>query len=147
MRKINAIVIHCSDTLATADIGAKEIRAWHTAPPPAGNGWADIGYHYVIRRDGTVEAGRPVDRPGAHVMGYNANSLGLCLVGGRGDCGRPENNYTPAQWAALKALVIGLLKTYPGAIIKGHRDYPNVPKACPCFEVKAWLKKEGLAGA
>jgi len=144
MRKINAIVIHCSDSKAAADIGAKEIRRWHVTPPPGGNGWADIGYHFIIRRNGAIEQGRPIEQAGAHVGGHNANSIGICLVGGQGADGRPEANYTPAQWAALKAKIMALRQDFPAAAILGHRDYPGVAKACPCFDARAWAAKEGL---
>jgi len=122
MRKINAIVIHCSDNYARQDIGVKELRKMHTATPPQGNGWRDIGYHLVIRRDGTVEAGRPLEQVGAHVGGYNANTIGVCLVGGKGDNGKLAANYTPEQWATLKEVVMDLRRRFPGAEIKGHRD-------------------------
>jgi len=149
MRKINAIVIHCSATRANVDekvtlpgedIGVKEIAEWHRA-----RGWNGIGYHYVIRRDGTIENGRPLERAGAHVEGHNANSIGICLVGGVSETGRSENNFEPPQWEALKGLLADLRGRFPGAGIKGHRDYPGVKKDCPCFDVRAWLAKEGLA--
>jgi N-acetylmuramoyl-L-alanine amidase len=149
MRIITDIVVHCSATRANVDekitlpgedIGVKEITGWHLA-----RGYRTIGYHYVIRRDGTVETGRPIDQVGAHVQGRNSNSIGICLVGGVSESGKSENNFEPPQWAALKALLIGLQKTYPSAaIIKGHRDYPNVHKDCPCFDVRAWAVREDL---
>jgi len=147
-RKINGIVIHCSATRAGVDekitlpgedIGAAEIDQWHRA-----RGWNGIGYHYVIRRDGTIETGRPLERVGAHVEGHNAYTIGICLVGGVGEAGRSENNFEPPQWAALKGLLAGLRRRFPGAEIKGHRDYPGVKKDCPCFDVRAWAAREGL---
>lgn len=139
------IVIHCSDTLPDMDIGAADIRKWHTDPPPKGRGWADIGYNIVIRRNGSVEKGRDVDRDGdtfedigAHVEGYNARALGVCMVGGRGSNGKPENNFTKAQFVALEVCVQALLGRYPKALVLGHRDFPNVTKACPCFDVRKW---------
>lgn len=140
MRRIDYIVLHCSATKVSADIGAAEIRDWHVR----GNGWRDIGYHYVIRRSGQVEPGRPLDQTGAHVSGHNSNSIGLCLVGGIGAAGQAENNFVPAQWEALKALVARLKRQFPRARIQGHRDFPNVKKDCPCFDAIAWVKKEGL---
>jgi len=133
MRDINQIVIHCSDTPAGMDIGAKEIREWHTAPPPKGNGWKDIGYHWVIRRDGSLEKGRPEDEVGAHVAGHNANSIGVCMVGG----GHGVCNFTWQQWERLKTLIDRLLQFYPNAAICGHRDL-NPEKACPSFDARAW---------
>lgn len=135
------IVLHCSATRPQQDIGAKEIRQWHKA-----KGWVDIGYHFVIRRDGRVEKGRPVDAVGAHVAGFNSISLGICLVGGIGaDSWKPENNFTKAQWSALKQLVTEMRVKYPTAKIVGHRDFPDVHKACPCFEAKAWAAENGFA--
>lgn len=134
------IVIHCSATRAIQDIGATDIRKWHKA-----KGWRDIGYHFVIRRNGTVEKGRGVDEIGSHVQGHNAASVGICLVGGlNNDTYKPEANYTPAQWTALKMLVAQMLKKYPSAKVLGHRDFPKVAKACPCFDVKPWAAKNGF---
>lgn len=76
-RVIKKIVVHCSASPDTMDVGAKEIRDWHVS----GNGWSDIGYHWVIRRDGTIEAGRPEDISGAHVKGHNSDSIGIVWVG------------------------------------------------------------------
>ncbi len=140
MRPIIQIIIHCSDTPATMDVGAAEIRRWHTSPPPAGNGWADIGYHGVIRRDGTAESGRPLDTPGAHCAGHNARSVGICLVGGRGPDGRAQANFTSAQFATLERQVRGLLKDWPEAEVLGHRDIDR-SKACPCFDAAVWWRE------
>jgi N-acetylmuramoyl-L-alanine amidase len=139
-KSTNWIVIHCSATRAIQDVGAADIRKWHRA-----KGWADIGYHYVIRRSGKVEAGRPVDTVGAGVQGHNADSVHICLVGGlNDDTWKPESNYTPQQWESLTKLVATLSKKYPKARVLGHRDFPNVAKACPCFAAKTWAKKNGF---
>lgn len=140
MREITQIVIHCSDTPAGMDIGAKEIREWHTAPKPKGNGWRDIGYHYVIRRDGVLETGRDLDgdgdideEVGAHAAGHNANSIGICMVGGgKGIC-----NFTRQQWSQLDNVVKALTLQYPQAAVCGHRDL-NPGKQCPSFDARAW---------
>jgi len=141
------IAIHCSDTKPNMDIGAKEIRQWHVAPPPKGRGWADIGYNFIIRRDGTIEPGRDLDHDGdnfeeigAHVEGFNSRSVGICMVGGMDYVGKPDNNFTPEQFKSLATLVRQTLHIYPGAVVQGHRDFPGVKKACPCFDVKAWWK-------
>ena len=135
------LVIHCSATKPSADIGAYDIDRWHRA-----QGWQAIGYHFVIRRDGTVEEGRELDVIGAHVSGHNINSVGICLVGGvsEDDVNVPENNFTPAQFEALKGLLQDLREKYPKAHIQGHRDFPKVAKACPSFSVADWLKAEGI---
>jgi N-acetylmuramoyl-L-alanine amidase len=117
------------------DVDAKMIDRWHRQ-----KGWLMIGYHKVIKRDGTVEDGRPLDMIGAHVEGYNHDSIGICMAGGLDHKGNPENNFTPAQWDSLKALLVEFRKDYSGAQILGHRDFPKVAKACPSFDVKEWLK-------
>lgn len=145
-RKVNLIVIHCSDTYARMDIDAAEIRRWHIKE----RGWKDIGYHFVIKRDGTVQTGRDTDQDGdifeevgAHVGGYNLNSIGICLVGGKGDNGKAENNFTPAQWKSLETLIRVIKADYPNASIHGHREF-NAAKACPSFDVQEWLKGKNL---
>lgn len=140
MRKIDDIIIHCAATYPAMDIGAAEIRQWHVRD----NGWSDIGYHFVIRRNGTVEQGRPLDTPGAHCKDHNARSIGICLVGGleKTPSGKSVSaaNYTPEQWAALRELVTDLRGRFPSAGLHGHQDYAN--KACPCFDVAAWWRDE-----
>ena len=99
-------------------------------------GFNGIGYHYVIRLDGTVEKGRPEDAIGAHVEGLNARSIGIAYVGGvdANDINKAEDTRTPQQKAALRALLTTLRDRYPTAKIIGHRDHPGVKKACPCFD-------------
>lgn len=135
------LVVHCSATRPSMDIGAKEIRAWHK-----NQGWEDIGYHYVIRRNGKVEKGRNEAMIGAHVAAYNATSIGVCMVGGvnQADFTKAENNFTKEQFAALKELLTDLAKRYPGAKVLGHRDFPRVAKACPSFDAIPWAQKQGL---
>lgn len=141
-KRTDYLVVHCSATPPNLDIGAAEIRGWHKA-----KGWADIGYHYVIRRNGIVEAGRPENLVGSHVQGHNSNSLGICMVGGTDARQKPENNYTPEQWASLQTLLTRLFGKYTGAKILGHRDFPAVAKACPCFDAIDWAKDHGLPAA
>lgn len=138
-RSTKYIVIHASATRPVQDIGAKEIRVWHKS-----KGWSDIGYHLVIRRNGKVEKGRAIDVVGAHVKGYNSNSVGICMVGGIGDDFQPAANFTREQWASLKTVVSDLVKRYPDAGVLGHRDFPDVHKACPCFDAKVWAAKNNF---
>lgn len=127
------IAVHCSATRPSMDVGVKEIDKWHKA-----RGWSGVGYHYVVRRNGTVEAGRPEKAIGAHVEGYNHNSLGICWVGGvNDDTLGPEDNRTPEQKAALKTLIAYLKTRYPNAKVQGHRDFPSVKKACPSYDARA----------
>ena len=130
---VEELIIHCSDTPAGRDVSAEDIRRWHVD----GNGWSDVGYHWVIRRDGTLEKGRDESAAGAHVRGHNAQSIGVCMVGGKHAC-----NFTRAQWRTLDALVSELTQRYPKAAVCGHRDL-DPGKACPQFDARAWW---GAAG-
>jgi len=139
MRPIKQIIIHCSDTYADMDIGAKEIRDWHVN----NNGWSDIAYTYVIRRNGVIEPGRDLDGDGnveeeigAHAYGFNATSIGICLVGGKAHPGENPVNFTAVQWSSSDWLISAMETKYPEAEVIGHCDVS--PKTCPGFNVKAW---------
>ena len=128
MRPINEIIVHCSATEAGKDFKAADIRRWHIE----GNGWKDIGYHYVIGIDGTIETGRPLDQNGAHCSGHNANTIGICYVGGKLN-GKQVDTRTLKQQAAMQQLIKALKVCFPTIKkVSGHRDYAN--KACPCFD-------------
>lgn len=135
MRAINTIVVHCSATIQGADFSANDIRRWHKQ-----RGWSDIGYHFVIKLNGAVEQGRNIEKTGAHVAGHNVDSIGICLIGGLDNNKQPKATYTDAQIHALKGLLARLSAVYPSADILGHRDFPNVHKACPCFDVRHFVK-------
>lgn len=141
-RSTDYIVLHCSATAPALDVGAAEIRQWHRA-----KGWSDIGYHFVIRRNGEIEEGRPPEEIGSHVKNHNANSIGVCLVGGVDARQRPKNNFTTAQWSALGRLLAELQSRYPRSHVIGHRDFPNVAKACPCFDATDWARANGFRAA
>ena len=142
MRKINKIIIHCSATPEGKDYTVAQIRQWHTTPQPKGNGWRDIGYHFVIYRVGTGHKGRPIELIGAHCAGYNANSIGSCYIGGCATDGKtPKDTRTEAQWAALIQLVSELKASYPSATVHGHNEF--AAKACPSFYVQ---KEPDLCG-
>ena len=127
-RQITELIIHCSATPAGQNVHASDIRRWHKQ-----QGWSDIGYHYVIDLDGTVELGRDVDLIGAHCNGHNTHSIGICYVGGCMPDGKtPADTRTEAQKAALACLLLELRQIYPKAAIHGHRDFAQ--KACPCFD-------------
>ena len=141
MRDINEIIVHCTDTppswgaTLTPEQQVAEIRRWHVE----GNGWKDIGYHYVITRDGTVVKGRPVDQVGAHVKGHNTGTIGVSLVGGKGGSADDtfSQHFTDAQNSALRNLIDALRRDFPAIKkISGHNEY--AAKACPCFRVAAW---------
>lgn len=133
-RKINLAVIHCSDTFASMDIGVDTIRRWHLR-----RGWSDIGYSFVIKRDGTIETGRPINKPGAHAKGYNKNSIGICWVGGKAEDGSPEDNRTPEQKEALHMLLAYWTFKVDELKIIGHNEVSS--KDCPCFSVPEWLEE------
>ena len=135
MRNINEVFIHCSATMPHLDIGVEEIRRWHKA-----RGWRDVGYHWVIRRDGTVEQGRSESQVGAHARLHNRHSIGVCLVGGISEDMEPEANYTDAQWESLETLVGDLMDRYElwSSHVRGHNEVST--KACPCFNVSDWVR-------
>lgn len=135
MREINKIIIHCSATKPTQDIGAAEIDMWHKK-----QGWDEIGYHFVIRRSGEVEKGRAVEKIGAHCKGHNAGSIGICLAGGIDENGRAKNNFTEKQFQALRKLVLELKAKFNILYVFGHNEFAN--KACPCFDVKKFFGKK-----
>lgn len=152
MREIYRVVVHCSATNPSANIGVAEIRDWHVN----GNGWSDIGYHDVIRRSGAIEKGRSYLRNGAHTKGFNTGSIGVCLVGGVDDDGYPDNNFTEAQFRSLERLLKMHKECYPDAEICGHRDLsPDANhdgeitkdewvKDCPCFDVRQFCMTNGI---
>ena len=112
-----------------------EIRRWHVQQ----RGWRDIGYHWVIDRDGGVAPGRPETEIGAHVEGHNAGTIGICLLGGYGASANDifEMNFTAAQAAAVKQLIAGIIGRTAIRKVSGHNDY--AAKACPGFRVAEWM--------
>ncbi len=117
MRTINLIVVHASASRPSMDIGAIDIDRMHKD-----KGWRGIGYHTVIRRNGTLEHGRDLTEVGAHVYGYNKNSIGSCMIGGVNSNGDTENNYTPEQFATLSGYIDTLKDLFTEAKVLGHRD-------------------------
>ena len=139
-RQIDALVVHCTATPEGRNMTVDELRRQHKK-----QGWADIGYHYVIDLDGHILTGRDVDISGAHVSGHNAHTIGIVYVGGLNSRQKAMDTRTDAQRRALRTLLESLRLLYPTAAIKGHRDYsPDLDhdgqitsrewiKACPCF--------------
>lgn len=133
MRKIDKIIFHCSATPEGRDVKIDEIRRWHTSSiAKGGRGWKDIGYHYVIHLDGSVHKGRPEAQVGAHTKGQNANSIGVCYVGGLDKNGRPKDTRTAPQKETMLRMVEDFKRRFPGVHVYGHRDFAE--KACPCFD-------------
>lgn len=130
MRHITEIIIHCSATPEGKDFTVEDIRRWHLA-----RHFADIGYHYVIYRDGSVHKGRAENIAGAHCLGHNAHSIGICYIGGVAKDGKtPKDTRTPQQKQALRQLVQQLQFVYPHATVHGHNEFSS--KACPSFNVQ-----------
>lgn len=128
MRKIDEIIVHCSATPRGRRVTAADIDRWHRE-----RGFRCIGYHYVIGLDGTVESGRKESEAGAHCMGHNARSIGICYVGGLSTDGTVAlDTRTDAQRVAMTELITELKERYPGAQVYGHRDFAR--KECPCFD-------------
>lgn len=147
-RRIDRIIIHCSAVRPDQTSSARQIDQWHRA-----RGWKMIGYHYVIRRDGTVEKGRPEEMVGAHTRGINSHSIAICYEGGLAP-GRseelgvrsnsaakkpavtyvPADTRTPEQKKALRELIRELKTRYPNATVHGHNEFAQ--KACPCFPAR-----------
>ncbi|MEM6727014.1 MAG: N-acetylmuramoyl-L-alanine amidase [Pseudomonadota bacterium] len=144
MRDIKSLIIHCAatrpDWMADASLGDKiaEIRRWHVDI----NGWRDIGYHYIIDRDGTRGTGRALDEIGAHTRGQNRASIGICLIGGHGSASTDafQDHFTDAQELALLNLLAELEGRFGALDIRGHNDF--AAKACPGFKVDRWLENE-----
>lgn len=128
MRKITEIILHCTATAAGRNFTVADIDRWHRQ-----RGFKGIGYHYVVYLDGSVHAGRREEEAGAHCLGHNARSIGVCYVGGLNAAGKPSDTRTLAQKTALRKLVASLKVRFPGATLHGHYEF--AAKACPCFRV------------
>lgn len=125
LTRIDLLVVHASGA-TDGDIGAAELRRRHRS-----RGWRHIGYHFVVRRDGSLEEGRPTNMPGGHENRVNRRSLGVCLIGG-------GNDATPAQLTTLATLATDLKTWLPELEVVGHRDVPGVRTSCPGFSVRDW---------
>jgi N-acetylmuramoyl-L-alanine amidase len=130
MRKINKIIAHCTATPEGRAVTVAEVDAWHRT-----RGCAGIGYHYLVGLNGEIWNGRDIALAGAHCEGQNADSVGVCYVGGVAKDGRtPKDTRTGAQRESLAKLIEKLKTEYPEATVHGHREYAS--KACPCFDAK-----------
>ena len=139
MRKINEIIVHCAATREGRDFTVEDITRWHKA-----RGFATIGYHYVIYRDGSIHEGRPLEQIGAHCVGHNKHSIGICYIGGCASDGKtPKDTRTPEQKEALLSLLRRLKARFPNATIHGHRDF--AAKACPSYDAFREYRQLALA--
>ncbi|MDE6022633.1 MAG: N-acetylmuramoyl-L-alanine amidase [Muribaculaceae bacterium] len=128
MRRIDKIILHCTATRQGNDYTVDQVREWHVHD----RNFADIGYHFLIRLDGTVEEGRPIEKIGAHCTGQNAHSIGIVYAGGLDSEGNPMDTRTPSQRNAMLSLVDHLKKKY-NATVHCHNEFAN--KACPSFNI------------
>lgn len=134
MLPIKYLTVHCAATPEGRDVKADTISAWDIER------FGQISYHWVVELDGTMKRTLPDDRRGAHVGKNNTGNIGICYVGGVDKANKPKDTRTPAQKKALRDLIKIYQHQYPGIIIRGHRDWPKVAKACPSFDVAAWIK-------
>lgn len=140
MRPLSEIIIHATATRAewwadkTTSQKVAEVRRWHMVD----RGWADIGYHFLIDRDGTTANGRAIDKVGAHTQGRNTGTIGIALFGGHGSAStdRFRDHFTTAQDMALRALITALRAKYGTLALSGHNQW--AAKACPGFNVPKW---------
>ncbi len=137
----DTIIVHCSATPPDMYVDASIIKDWHVN----GNGWSDNGYNVVILRSGEIQNGRDLDGDGdvyeeigAHAKGFNTGSIGICLVGGLNSKGKPDANFTMAQYRSLELVIKDIKSIYNIKRVIGHRDVdPN--KECPCFDVASFV--------
>ena len=134
----DTIVIHCTQTPPNMDVDVAKVTEWHTQ-----RGFDTIGYHYLIKRDGTLQGGRDEDVVGAHAVAVNGTSVGVALVGGGTVDMGWENNFTPVQFETLKSIIIKLKDKYNIEKIIGHYQVDG-KKECPSFDVRKWLEENGL---
>lgn len=130
MRHIDEIILHCSATPEGRDVSLDDIRRWHVEE----RGWSDVGYHFVITLDGMVHVGRPMDIAGAHVKGRNANTIGICYIGGMDADMVPKDTLLPKQEETMRKVIAALRLLFGDLELSGHNEYAN--KACPSFNVK-----------
>jgi N-acetylmuramoyl-L-alanine amidase len=133
VRKLDRIILHCTATPEGRHVDVDTIRVWHKA-----RGWSDVGYHFVIYIDGSVHAGRAVEKTGAHVSGHNATTIGVVYVGGTDAAGKAKDTMNAAQETAFVNLVKHLRDQYGPLTLHGHNEY--AAKACPSFKVKDKFK-------
>lgn len=137
MLPIKFLTIHCAATPEGRDVKPETIEQWDIAK------FGQKSYHWIVRLDGTAHKSLADDRNGAHVGGHNTGNIGICYVGGCDKAMNPKDTRTEAQKKALLTLVRTYKARYPGIVIRGHRDWLGVKKACPSFSVAEWLADEG----
>jgi N-acetylmuramoyl-L-alanine amidase len=151
MRKVEILVIHCTATRQGVAVTPDEIRRWHTAPPPAGRGWRQVGYTDMIALDGQMHRLAPNNDDGIvdpweitnGVKGMNSRIRSIVYVGGLDASGKkPKDTRTIEQKEALRKYVAAFVCRNPLVKVAGHNQFSN--KACPSFDVPVWLKSIGV---
>lgn len=133
---VKFLVLHCSATRRNQDYSVEDLRRDHKA-----RGFRDIGYHFYVRRDGSMTQHRRLLEVGAHARPYNRCSIGVCYEGGLDENGKPCNTMTKEQSTRLADLFRCLRLAFKKAKIVGHRDLPGTtPKECPCLDTAEWVK-------
>lgn len=136
---IKYLTIHCAATPEGRDVRPETVEQWDIAK------FGQKSYHWIVDLEGNAHRSLRDDQKGAHVAKNNTGNIGVCYVGGMdAHMQHPQDTRTAAQKAALLTLARTYKERYPGIVIRGHRDWPGVTKACPSFDVAAWLKAEGV---
>ena len=134
-RNIKFIVVHCTATPSNTTIDSikhywKDVRKWGDT----------AGYHYIIEADGEVTQLLAEEKNSNGVYAHNSECINMAYIGGVDKEGKPKDTRTNAQKHAMFDLIVELTEKYTGAKVLGHRDFPNVAKACPSFDVRTWLE-------
>jgi N-acetylmuramoyl-L-alanine amidase len=138
VRNVKYLVIHCTATPQKTTVESIQ-NYWRTKLK-----WISPGYHYIIEANGNVNHLQPLEKPSNGVAGYNSVSINIAYIGGIDKNGFPSDNRTEKQIEQMIIILKKLVKIYPDVIIQGHRDFPNVKKDCPCFDVKKWIYGLGI---
>ena len=135
--EVKFLTIHCAATPEGRHVTHEQITEWDKAK------FGQTSYHWVVELDGSTHRTLRDDQKGAHVGGKNTGNIGICYIGGVDKKLNPKDTRTEAQKKSLLTLIRTYKARYPGIVIRGHRDWPGVKKACPSFDTRAWLKETG----
>lgn len=133
MRELNEVIVHCADTRIDQNFDVNDVKSWHL-----NNGWSDIGYHYYIKLDGTIQKGRDINISGAHCKGRNSNSIGICFEGGKKEDGTKWDSATYEQIQSFNSLFYALEDVFCIKLkLSAHYEYSS--KTCPNFKKEILL--------
>lgn len=130
---VKFLTIHCAATPEGRNVTAEQITEWDKAK------FGQTSYHWVVELNGAMRRTLKDTEKGAHVGKANTGNIGICYIGGVDKLGNPKDTRTDTQKKSLLTLVRTYKERYPNIVIRGHRDWPNVKKACPSFDVTEWL--------